>query len=58
GEDLETREMDDGDAVALDSVDAGQEEEAFPREIIATLSTTLIYKAFRIRGVMQGQRVG
>ncbi|KAH9314078.1 hypothetical protein KI387_022705, partial [Taxus chinensis] len=53
GEELETREMDDGDGVALDSADAGQEEETFPREIIATLSSTLMYKAFRIRGVMQ-----
>ncbi|KAH9296678.1 hypothetical protein KI387_044258 [Taxus chinensis] len=49
--------MDDGDGVVLDSADAGQEEETFPQEIIATLSSTLMYKAFRIRGVMQGQRV-
>ncbi|KAH9297687.1 hypothetical protein KI387_029369, partial [Taxus chinensis] len=41
GEELETRKMDDGDGVALDSGDAGQEEKDFPREIIATLPSTL-----------------
>ncbi|KAH9326380.1 hypothetical protein KI387_006558 [Taxus chinensis] len=56
GEEIETHEMDDGDGVAWDSVDAGQEE-IFPRKTIATLFSTLMFKAFRIR-VMQGQRVG
>ncbi|KAH9319293.1 hypothetical protein KI387_021062, partial [Taxus chinensis] len=41
GEEIETREMDDGYGVTLDSADAAQEKEDFPWEIITTLSSTL-----------------
>lgn len=34
--------MDDGDGVALDNSDAGQEEKTLPWEIIATLPSTLM----------------
>ncbi|KAH9294212.1 hypothetical protein KI387_040585, partial [Taxus chinensis] len=54
---MDTRGLENDDDEALDSTGVQQDSETFPSETIIALSSTLRYKAFRVRGVLQGQRV-